>query len=70
MRGDQIEVMIQISRITEARIAGTQLSASAQPTGYTVKLWCAGWGHRRDGSVEIDIRGTLRSPADLLERLP
>jgi len=70
MRGDLIEVAIQVPRITEARIAGTQLSASARPDGYVVEVYCWGWGRRPDGSVEIDFRGRLSSPPDVVERMP
>ena len=70
MSGGSIEVTIQVPQVSEARIAGQKLRASAQPDGYFVEVYCWGWGRRPDGSVEIDIKGTLRSPADLLERLP
>lgn len=68
MRG--VEVVIVLPNVREARIAGTQLAAEAKPEGYVVEVYCWGWGRRPDGSVEVDLRGTIRSPADLLERLP
>lgn len=61
---------IQVPQVSEARIAGQKLHASVQPDGYLVEVYCWGWGRRPDGSVEIDFRGRLTSPADLLERMP
>ena len=68
MRG--VEVVIVIPDVRQARIAGTQIAAEAKPEGYSVEVWCAGWGRRPDGSVEVDLRGVLRSPPDTLERMP
>jgi len=68
MRG--VEVVIVLPDIREARIAGQMLAAEAKHEGYSVEVYCWGWGRRPDGSVEVDLRGTIRSPADLLERMP
>lgn len=69
MSGVPILVRIQIPQVTEARIAATQLCASAEPAGYFVEVTCWGWGRRKDGSVEVDFRGRIQSPPDLVERL-
>ena len=70
MSGGSIEVTIQVPQVSEARIAGQKLSASARPDGYVVEVYCWGWGRRPDGSVEIDFRGRLSSPPDVVERMP
>lgn len=68
MRG--VEVVIVIPDVRQARIAGQMLAAEVKPEGYSVEVYCGGWGRRPDGSVELDLRGTLRSPPDTLERMP
>lgn len=66
----RVEVVLALPDICEARIASQKLAAEAKPEGYVVEVYCWGWGRRPDGSVEVDLRGTIRSPADLLERMP
>jgi hypothetical protein len=68
MRG--VEVVIVIPDVRQARIASQKLAAEAKPEGYVVEVYCWGWGRRPDGSVEVDLRGTIRSPPDTLERMP
>lgn len=64
------EVLIVIPEIRLPSIASQRLAAEAKQAGFAVAAYCWGWGRRKDGSVEIDFRGTLRSPPDVLERLP
>ena len=65
----RVEVLIVIPEVRLASIATQKLAAEAKPDGYSTSVYCWGWGRRKDGSVEIDFRGTLRSPPDVVERL-
>lgn len=66
----RVEVVLVLPDICEARIASQKLAAEAKPEGYVVEVYCWGWGRRPDGSVEIDFRGRLTSPPDVVERMP
>lgn len=63
------EVLIVIPDMRLPSIAAQKLGAEAKPAGYSVDVVCWGWGRRKDGSVEVDFRGTIRSPPDVVERL-
>lgn len=64
------EVLIVIPEIRVPRIASQKIAAEAKQAGFAVEVYCWGWGRRPDGSVEIDFRGRLTSPAGVVERLP
>jgi len=64
------EVLIVIPDLRRPGIAAQKIAAEAKPAGYSVEVWCWGWGRRPDGSVEIDFRGRLTSPPDVVGRMP
>jgi len=65
-----VEVLIVIPDLRRPGIAAQKIAAEAKQAGFAVEVYCWGWGRRPDGSVEIDFRGTLRSPPDVVERMP
>lgn len=65
----RVEVLIVIPDVRLPSIASQKLAAEAKPAGYFTEVTCWGWGRRKDGSVEVDFRGTIRSPPDVVERL-
>lgn len=65
-----VEVLIVLPEIRVPGIAAQKIAAEAKQAGFAVEVYCWGWGRRPDGSVEIDFRGRLTSPAGVVERLP
>lgn len=64
------EVLIVIPDLRRPGIAAQKIAAEAKQAGFAVEVYCWGWGRRPDGSVEIDFRGRLTSPPDVVGRMP
>jgi hypothetical protein len=61
-----VEITIKIPEPVIMSAAGHRLAAAVEPAGYSVTAWCSGWGRDPDGTVRVDIRATVTSPAGLL----
>jgi hypothetical protein len=58
-----IEIVIVIPEPATHALVARRLSAKIQPAGYSVEVWCMGWGKNPDGSIRLDLVATVTCPA-------
>ncbi len=59
-----IETTLLINEPLTIALVGHRLSATIQPDGYRVEVWCIGLGTNTDGSVRLNLVATIKSPEE------